>query len=249
MGDNPPTIPIFGVYSYMTIYKSGVCVISVAFLITTLGCKRHEQPKREDIIASTPCSSLPEYFPAPNSGTGELFYGSDQAEWERNYLQHMKEPPLYACGSQFDTQSVYRFLWDRSLSKPIAFRLVVHPNGAGTLYVRELAHCCMIPPAKRGEKAQTWDEWLTLQTEKTVDLNIDQTRQVTAQFQTVFHQPFDLNPFGNTTDGSDWIFESRVDGRYRLRDFRNVPPEPARRLGLYLVRDLAGIQITQGEIY
>ena len=58
----------------------------------------------------------------------------------------------------------------------------------------------MIPPAKRGEKAQTWDEWLTLQTEKTVDLNIDQTRQVTAQFQTVFHQPFDLNPFGKPTD-------------------------------------------------
>jgi hypothetical protein len=200
-------------------------------------------------MASTSCSSLPEYFPRPNSGTGELFYGNDQADWERKYLQHMKELPLYACGSSLDTQPVYRFLWDRSLSKPIAVRLEVRPDGAGRLFVRELAHCCLMPPPGKGEKAQTWDEWLTLDTDRAVDLNVDQTRQITSQFDTVFHRPFDLNLTGNTTDGSDWIFEYRVQGRYRLRDFRNVPPESAKALGLLLVRDLAGIPIQENEIY
>lgn len=244
-----PAIPVLGVYTYMIVCKPVICQFSVALLIMTLGCKKPQQPKSERTFASTACSSLAEYFPKPNSGNGELFFGSDQAEWERNYLQHMQEPPLYACGSQFDTQPVYRFLWDRSLSKPIAVRVVVHPNGAGTLYVRELAHCCMIPPPKRGEKAQTWDEWLTLDTEKEVELSIDQTQPITTQFQTVFHHPFDPRPIGNTTDGSDWIFESRVDRRYRLRDFRNIPPESARNLGLFLVRDLAAVPIQQSEIY
>lgn len=220
----------------------------MALLIATQGCKRHQQPEREDMTATAPCSPRPEYFPGPNSGTGELFYLASQAEWEGNYLRHMKEPPLYACGSLSETPPMYRFLWDRSLSKPIAVRLVVHPDGAGTLYVRELAHCCMIPPPKQGEKAQTWDEWLTLDMDKTVDLNIDQTRQIVAQFQSVFHS-FDPRPTGNTTDGSDWIFESRVHGRYRLRDFPNEPPESAKTLGLLLVRDLAGIRLQAREIY
>lgn len=233
----------------MTLCKLGAWVLSVTSLVTILGCNRNQQLKFDDMVASTHCSSLPEYFPRPNSGTGELFYGSDQAEWERNYFQHMKEPPLYSCGSQFDTQPVYRFLWDRSLSRPIAARLVVHPDGGGTLFVRELAHCCMIPPPKCGERAQTWDEWLTLDRQMTIDLSISQTKQVTSQFQTIFNQPFDPNPIGNGPDGSDLIFESRVHGRYRLRDFHNVPPQSAKILGLHLVRDLAGIQLSQGEIY
>jgi hypothetical protein len=233
----------------MTPRQPGIWAFAVAFLFMPLGCKKPANFERGDLTASILCSSLPEYFPLPNSGTGDLFYGGDQAKWEGNYLQHMKEPPLYACGSSLDTQPVYRFLWDRSLSKPIAVRLTVRPNGAGTLYVRELAHCCLMPPPKQGQKAQTWDEWLTLETDRAVDLDVDQTRRLTSLFDAVFHHPFDRNPIGNTSDGSDWIFESRVHGRYRLRDFRNVPPESAKTLGLMLVRDLGRVPIHAQEIY
>jgi hypothetical protein len=233
----------------MAARQSGIWVFVVAFLLLPPGCEKATNFER-GVIASTSCSSLPEYFPFPNSGTGSLFYGSDQAEWEANYLRHMKEPPLYACGSSlFNTQPVYRFLWDRSLSKPIAVRLSVHPNGTSTLFVRELAHGGMMPPPERGQQAMTWDDWLTLDTDRTVDLDVDQTRHLTSQFDAVFHHPFDPNPIGNTTDGSDWIFESRVQGRYRLRDFRNVAPEAAKTLGDLLVRDLAGIPIQAQEIY
>jgi hypothetical protein len=107
----------------------------------------------------------------------------------------------------------------------------------------------MMPPPERGQQAMTWDDWLTLDTDRTVDLDVDQTRHLTSQFDAVFHHPFDPNPIGNTTDGSDWIFESRVQGRYRLRDFRNVAPEAAKTLGDLLVRDLAGIPIQAQEIY
>ena len=233
----------------MTACQSSFWLFAMALLVLPPGCKKPTNFEREDLTASTSCSSLPEYFPFPNSGTGDLFFGSDQAEWEKNYLQHMREPPLYACGSSLDTQPVYRFLWDRSLSKPIAVRLTVHPNGAGTLFARRLSHCCLKPPPERGRKAWTWDEWLTLETDRIVDLNVDQTRHLISLFNAVFHHPFDPNPIGNTTDGSDWIFESRVHGRYRLRDFRNVPPESAKTLGLVLVRDMAHIPLQTQEIY
>jgi len=229
--------------------KPVFCLFSVTLLITTLGCKKPQQLTSEQAFASTACSSLTEYFPAPNSGTGELFFGSDQVEWERNYLQHMREPPLYACGSQLDTQPQYRFLWDRSLSQPIAIRLHVHPDGRGTLFIRELANGGLIPPPRPGEVAQTWDQWLALKTDKHVDLSLDQTRRVTQLFQVVFQHPFDPRPIGMSTDGSDWIFESRVEGRYRLRDFRNVPPQSARTLGLLLVQELGGIPLQPSVIY
>lgn len=233
----------------MTARQLAVLVFAGALAVMPLGCRRSARFERGARFASIPCSSLPEYFPFTNSGTGDLSYGSDQAEWETNLLQHMKEPPLYSCGSSLDSQPAYRFLWDRSLSKPIAVRLMVHPNGEGTLLVRELAHCCLMPPPERNQKALTWEEWLTLDTDRTFDLDVGQTRKLVSLFDVVFHHPFDPNPIPNTTDGSDWIFESRVQGRYRLRDFRNVPPESARTLGLLLVRDLGRIPIQEQEIY
>lgn len=233
----------------MVILSRCTQLISALLLILPLGCRRSGLPATESLFASIPCSSLPEYFPFPNSGTGDLFWGTDEAEWEGNYLQHMKEPSLYTCGTVFNTQPQYRFLWDRSLSEPIAVRLQVHPNGAGTLFVRELANGGMIPPPMPGKKAPTWDEWFTLKTGKTVEIDVNQTQQITHLFDAVFQIPFDPNPIGNTTDGSDWIFESRVEGRYRLRDFRNVPIEPSRTLGLLLVRDLGSIPIQPEAIY
>jgi len=106
-----------------------------------------------------------------------------------------------------------------------------------------------MPPPEHGQRAHTWDEWLTLETSRTVELDVDQTRKLTSLFDAVFRHPFDPNPIGNTTDGSDWIFESRAQGRYRRCDFRNAPPESAKKLGLMLVRDLGGIPSQAQEVY
>ncbi len=50
-------------------------------------------------------------------------------------------------------------------------------------------------------------------------------------------------------DGSDWIIESKVNGRYRLVDFRNGHSEPARNFGLYLVSELAKVKIPGQAVY
>lgn len=233
----------------MSSRQLGVWLFSAWLSLSLLGCRKRQAAPVEDSFASISCSSVAEYFPFAVRGTGEFFNGVDQADWETRNLQHMREPSLYTCGQAFDTQPQYRFLWDRSLSEPIAVRLQAHPDGTGTLFIRELANGGMIPPPKPGEVAPTLDEWLALKTDKRIDLSADQTRHITQLFHTVFHHPFDPNPIGSSMDGSDWIFESRVEGLYRLRDFRNVPPQSARALGLLLVRDLGGIPLQPDAIY
>ncbi|MGB6133293.1 MAG: hypothetical protein WBG54_16055 [Acidobacteriaceae bacterium] len=52
-----------------------------------------------------------------------------------------------------------------------------------------------------------------------------------------------------TTDGSDWIFEMEEAGHYQVVDFRNTPPDAARKLGLFLVTDLGGISVDPRAIY
>ena len=118
--------------------------------VLIFGCRKTTSVEPVDTFASVHCSSLPDYFPfAVMGATGDFFYGDYQAEWEANYLRHMKEPSLYACGA-LSSQPEYRFLWDRSLSEPISVRLVVHPDYAGTLFVRVLANGGMIPPPRPG---------------------------------------------------------------------------------------------------
>ncbi len=229
--------------------RFGIWFLLASLPVLLLGCRKQVRIEPVDDYASVPCTSVPSYFPfLANSGTGEFFNGQDQAAWESNYLQHMREPSLYACGSNM-ARPEYRFLWDRSLNEPIAVRLAVHPDHAGTLFVRVLANSGMIPPPRPGGRNISWDEWLVLRTDKHVELSGDQTRQAVELFREVFHHPFDSHRGDNTTDGSDWIFESRIEGRYRLRDFRNLPPQSARRLGLLLVRDFAQVPVPQSAIY
>jgi hypothetical protein len=49
----------------------------------------------------------------------------------------------------FGYATIYRFICDRSLCETIAVRLQKHPDGAGTLPVRELTNGDLTPPPKR----------------------------------------------------------------------------------------------------
>ena len=226
-----------------------IAFLAATALAGTSGCRKQVVQMADDNAGAMQCSPLPKYFPlSGESETGALFFGEEQAEWEGMFLAHMQEPSLYNCGS-LKTSSEYRFLWDRSLSEPIAVRLVVNPNGNGTLFVRMLNHGGLLPAVNAGEKAVAPDVWYKLKIDKRVDLNTEQVRQVTDMFRTVLHLPTDPRYIGMTTDGSDWIFESRVNGRYRLKDFRNKPPAPARELGLLMALTLAQLPLTKDQIY
>jgi hypothetical protein len=150
----------------------------------------------------------------------------------------MHEPSLYACGDS-SADPEFRFLWDRSLAQPVSLRLVEHLDGSGTLYVRVLRNGGMLPPVRAGKKAPTWDEWMTLEIDKTIEVSPGQTRQLVKMFSQVLReQPKEEHA---SFDGVDFIFESRVSGRYRLVDFRNEAPTDVQVLNRLLVSEIAGL--------
>jgi hypothetical protein len=199
--------------------------------------------------SSAPCSVSGTYFPPlTEQRTGGLHFGSDQAEWETNYLKHMGEPSLYICGTA-SAEPEYRFLWDRSLSEPISVRLMVHADGSGTLFVRMLEHGGMLPPVEPGKKEMTWDEWLKLKLDRRIDLTVAQVQHVLDLFSQIEFRAGTQKTPGETTDGSDWIFESHVAGRYKLIDYRNEPSRAARECGLFMVLELGKVPVPAGAIY
>ena len=135
-----------------------------------------------------------------------------------------------------------RFLWDRSLSAPMAARLTVHQDGKGTLTLKMLAHSGLMPPFSTKGKPVTETSFYQRTVAKEVPLTANQVRHaldLLTQIRFVTNRSVP-----NTTDGSDWIFETVEAGRYRLVDFRNEPTPSAKELGLYLVRDLGQISLS-----
>ena len=224
-------------------------VISCALLLllpSFIACRAPHAVFQVDNSVLISCSEPGVYFPSFQTGETGFFWGNDQADWETHTLQHMGEPSLYSCEPK--QKPTLRFLWDRSLSAPIAARLIVDRNGKGTLIVSMLAHNgSMPPPPLPDEKPETEASFYRRTLAKEVPLTADQVRHA-LDLLTRIHFVTDRK-VPNTTDGSDWIFETEETGRYRLVDFRNRPDPAAKELGLYLVRDLGHISLPEGEIY
>lgn len=193
-----------------------------------------------------PCSRAVAYFPVVQENTSGLFWGKDQANWESHTLQRMQEPSLYSCDEPVG-EARLRFLWDRSLSAPIAARLTMYRNGRGTLTVSMLAHNGLMPPPASNEKAVTEASFYQRTLAREVPLTAE---QVNHALDLLTHIRFITNRnVPSTTDGSDWIFETEEAGRYRLVDFRNEPAPMAKELGLYLVRDLGHVSLADSAVY
>ena len=197
-----------------------------------------------------PCSNSGEFFPSGQAelhGPG-LFFGDDQVQWESDFLKRMHEPSLYTCAAPSE-DAEYRFLWDRSLSRPIVARLTVHKDGKGILTIRMLANAGIPPPPRRGKrKSVSLDEWYRVVLDRQIGVSADQVSHALKLFHRI--KFVDDNPGSrNTTDGSDWIIEAREGAKYRLVDFRNGYSDTAKDFGLYLVRDLGKVEISGGAIY
>jgi hypothetical protein len=91
------------------------------------------------------------------------------------------------------------------------------------------------------------DDWFQQTQNRQISVTREQVSRV-VQMAEVLHFVADHSG-PQTTDGSDWIFEIEEAGRYRVVDFRNTPPEAAKKLGLFLVTDLGGVKLERSEVY
>jgi hypothetical protein len=208
-----------------------------------------QPPTREEGEVST-CSNSGEFFPSGQAGLHGpgLFFGDLQVQWESMLLKHMHEPSLYTCAALSD-DTEYRFLWDRSLSQPVVARLTVHKDGSGILTIRMLANAGIPPPPVHGKKTSvSLDEWYRVVLDRQIDVSADKVSHTLELLHRI--RFVDDNPGSrNTTDGSDWIIETREGTKYRMVDFRNGYSKPAKDFGLYLVRDLGKVEIARSAIY
>jgi len=227
-------------------FSALIAVLSV--VIFMCGCRKEPLPNVLEEGEVNSCSSRGDFFPPVDleQTISGLNFGIQQEAWESDFLRRMREPSLFACAPT-NGDAVYRLLWDRSLSEPISARLVVRPDGTGTLFVRMLAHAGIPMPPRKGQKPISLDEWYKLILDREVPLDREQVSQALMLFQRIRFKD-ESNDRGGL-DGSDWIIEAKVNGRYRLVDFRNGHSPAARDFGAYLVLDLGGIKLPQKAIY
>ena len=110
-----------------------------------------------------------------------------------------------------------------------------------------LAHAGPPMPARKGQKPVSLDEWYKLILDREIQLSREQVSQALMRFQRIRFKAESNDQ--SWLDGSDWIIESKVNGRYRLVDFRNGHSQAVRDFGTYLVLNLGGIKLPPKAIY
>ena len=91
------------------------------------------------------------------------------------------------------------------------------------------------------------DDWYRQKLNRQIAVTREQVDRAVQMAGTIHFATNHSGP--QTTDGSDWIFEIEEVGHYRAVDFRNTPPDAAKKLGLFLVVDLGGVKMEPSEVY
>ena len=216
-------------------------LLLLGFCLAFGGCRRRGPVFTPSDPNARSCLHSDEYFPK-----GSLHWGADQITWDTQYLQMMGESSLYRCPVT-GSEPTMRFLWDRSLSQPISVRLSIHPDGTGEAVIRMLAHPGIEPPPSPGEKQIEPQIWFQRIVDQRKTVSKEQVDEVLTLLDRVEFQTSRSD--AETTDGSDWIFETEEGGRYRVLDFRNHSSDAGWILGLYMVREIGGMSISDREIY
>ena len=156
--------------------------------------------------------------------------------WYSGQLKALKEPSLLELSKAPSTES-YRFLWLRSFHHPIAIRVDVQADGSATLTTRIASGAGGYPPGK-----------LTAST--TRFLTKEEAQQLIARINASgFWQlpSYDRDRAGN--DGSEWVVEAAVHGKYHLVSAWTPKDGPIHDLGTIFLFELAKIKVPKNEIY
>jgi hypothetical protein len=177
-----------------------------------------------------------EYFPkgafADKRGDGSFLAG-----WYSSQLHAMGEPSLSA-GARGEPGTKFRFTWLRTFHHPIAARVVLSESGVGTLRLKMADGAGGYKPGK-----------LTMNA--VFPLTQDQVQHILDLIRTMgFWQSstIDANEHRGE-DGAEWILEGQNQAGYHVIDRWSPKSGPLQGLGLYLVLDIAKVDIPKRDIY
>lgn len=176
------------------------------------------------------------FFPAGVFHPGNPKVDSFKAKWYTEQLTALQEPSLFKLRQDSSVQS-YRFLWLRTFHHPVAIRVLIQPDGTGTLVMKMADGAAGYKPGS-----------LTLN--KAESLTRDRVKSVVEKIQHLNYWVLPArDPKAPGFDGAQWIVEGIAHGQYRLVDRWTPESGPVRELGLYFLRDLAHLHLKADEIY
>ncbi len=161
-------------------------------------------------------------------------------------LRSFKEASIWQASRKHAPGAVYRFMWLRSFHSAISVRLDITADGAAFLTIKVSNGCCDCAPPPAGTKQKPFQ---VKTTEK--GISAAQVRQFLSGVKAVHFWTLpsrkDSLP---APDGADWVIEASNDGRYQLIDAWSPPTgDPANVLGRLMLFDLAGLHLSNKEVY
>lgn len=180
-------------------------------------------------LLTTSIATATDYFPQGSLGSSAEIH-KFKAGWYTSYLQALGEKPMFGFDIPKNIER-YRFIWLRTFHRPVVMRVEVK-EGSGTLIVK-------VSDGTGGfERGK-------LVREETRALSPRDLEIIRAHFrvQDFFALPsFDEKNAG--ADGSEWIIEAQVRGRYHVVT-RWTPEDGAvRRIGMNLLEIVIGGDFT-----
>jgi len=158
------------------------------------------------------------------------------AEWYSTMLKALHEPSLLES-SKDPSLTEFRFLWLRTFHHPVAIRVVVKPDGTGTLITKITSGAGGYEPGK-------------LTTNRTRKLSRDETQLILQRFQ---NSNFWALPTHERkvigVDGAEWVFEAALKGKYHLVSDWSPKKGTVYDLGTFFLFDLEKLEISHEEFY
>jgi hypothetical protein len=156
--------------------------------------------------------------------------------WYSHQLRALGEPSLLESSKAPSTES-YRFLWLRSFHHPIAVRLDVQKDGTGLLITKIASGAGGYPPGK-------------LISDRTAALYQGEIQRVIARINgSGFWSIPSYSRERAGDDGSEWVLEAAVHGKYHLVSVWTPKNGPIHDLGEMFLFDLAKIRVPKDEFY
>jgi hypothetical protein len=157
------------------------------------------------------------------------------ANWYAKHLIALKEPSLWES-SKVEKTTSYRFLWLRTFHHPIVIRIDVNIDGTSLLTTKMTSGAGGYGPGR-------------LIQNETRTLSREQTKWSLEQIEghNFWKAPSVQNDRG--VDGSQWIVEGVRDGAYHIVDRWSPKDGEIRALGLFMVNDLAKLELAAKEVY
>ena len=175
------------------------------------------------------------YFPAKTFGEDPR---SDQfiSSWYSGQLRALGQPWLFELSTNPAIES-YRFTWLRTFHHPVAVRVDVQPDGTATLSTRMTSGAGGYDPGK-----------LILNTDR--PLTTEETQRIISQINAsgFWRLPSYVRDNGGM-DGSEWVMEAAVHGKYHLVSVWTPKDGPIHDLGTMFLFDLAKMKLPNDEVY